>query len=68
MLITPNDASLFGVQDILHITISYPLVILSFYVGTLAFTSLTTNPTSAGPDKYWALASQSTLSSTSILL
>ena len=61
MLITQNDASLFKVQDIWHITISYPLVILSFYDGTLAFTSLSTKPTSAGSDNCQFSASQSTL-------
>ena len=68
MLITLSDALFIGVQDILHITISSPLVILSPHAGTLAFNSLTTNPTSAGPDSLWASASQSTDSKVSGLL
>ena len=35
------------------------LVIFSPHAGILILISLTTNPTSAGPDSFWASASQS---------
>ena len=44
------------------------LIILSPHAFILDLTSLTINPTSAGPDSFWASASHNTLSSTSGLL
>ena len=43
---------------------SSTLLILSPHAFIRDLISLTTNPTSAGPDSFWASASQSTLSST----
>ncbi len=44
---------------------SSTLLILSPHAFIRDLISLTTNPTSAGPDSFWASASQSTLSRTS---
>lgn len=44
---------------------SSTLLILSPHALIRDLISLTTNPTSAGPDSFWASASQSTLSRTS---
>jgi hypothetical protein len=44
------------------------LVIFSPHAGILILISLTTNPTNAGPDSFWASASHNTLSNTSGLL
>ena len=47
---------------------STTLIVLSPHALIRDLISLTTNPTSAGPDSFWASASHSTLSSTSGLL
>ena len=44
---------------------SSTLLILSPHALIRDLTSLTTNPTNAGPNSFWASASQSTLSRTS---
>ena len=47
---------------------SSTLLILSPHAPIRDLISLTTNPTSAGPDNFWPSASHSTLSNTSVLL
>ena len=59
----------FGVEEFAEklgaVKYSSTLLILSPHALIRDLTSLTTNPTNAGPNSFWASASQSTLSRTS---